>query len=100
MHKYLPLSTIKRFIPIMEATGVSKVARSNQGFLTAYQEARGRSENLDAYWQQRREALIARHEAQRLQQGEPLFAYGLPTRRHLALIAWAYSPSAAQLARY
>jgi hypothetical protein len=31
--------------------------------------------------------------------GEPLWKDGVPTRRHLALIMWAYSPSPARLAK-
>ena len=77
----------------MEERGVLKVARSPRGFLTAYRKAKGRSNRLDSYWRQRREAFIARHEAQLRQRGERLLGTdGLPTRRHLALIAWAYSP--------
>ena len=93
MHKFLPLSTVEKFVPLMAELGVSEVARSPRGFLTAYREARGRSDRLVSYWWQKREAFIARHVAQLRQRGEPLFELGRPTRRHLALIAWAYSPS-------
>lgn len=94
MHKFLPLSTVEKFVPLMERFGVSEVALSSRGFLAAYRRARGRSANLTADWWQRREAFIARHEAQRVQRREPLYVKGGQlTRRHLALIAWAYSPS-------
>jgi hypothetical protein len=95
MHKFLSLKVVEKFVPLMERLGVSMVARSPRGFLSAYRKATGRSDSLTSYWWQRREAFIARHEAQRLQRGEPLYDEdsGCPTRRHLALIAWAYSPS-------
>lgn len=95
MHKFLPLSIVEKFVPFMEKFGVSEVARSPRGFLAAYRRVGGQSRNLTAYWWQRREAFIARHEAQRRQRRESLYddKTGLPTRRHLALIAWAYSPT-------
>jgi hypothetical protein len=78
----------------MRRQGVSEVARSRRGFLTAYRAAGGRAAALSLAWQRKRAAFIARHEAQRRRRREPLFdAQGRPTRRHLALIAWAYSPT-------
>ena len=95
MHKFLPLKTIEKFVTLMEKLGVSEVARSPRGFLTAYRKASGHSDRLTSDWWQSREAFIARHMAQLVQRGEPLYdkATGRPTRRHLALIAWAYSPA-------
>jgi hypothetical protein len=44
-------------------------------------------------WQAKRAGFIARHTAQIDQRAEPLWgAHGQPTRRHLALAVWAYSP--------
>jgi hypothetical protein len=92
MHKFLTLRTIAKFEPLMRRLGVSEVARSRDGFLTAYREA-GRQGNLSPYWLKRRDGFIARHMAQAIGNDEALFkADGLPTRRHLALVAWAYSP--------
>jgi hypothetical protein len=93
MRKFLSLRIVEKYVPSMERLGVSEVARSPRGFLTAYRKAKGKKENLTADWWQRREAFIARHEAQRRMRLEPLYSNGLPTRRHLALIAWAYSPA-------
>lgn len=76
----------------MQAQGVSVVARSPRGFLTAYRQAGGDPERLSPYWRNRRENFLKRHLAQVRAQGEPLYRDGKPTRRHLALIAWAYSP--------
>ena len=92
-HAYLPLATIDRYVPAMQRLGVSEVARSPRGFLAAYRAAGGNVENLSPAWRQRREGFIARHVAQVRERGEPLVdAQGNPTRRHLALVAWAYSP--------
>lgn len=94
MSKFLPLDLIQRFVPLMEERGVSEVARSPQGFLTAYKRVRGRPYALSPAWLDKRLGFIARHMAQARNNDEPWFdARGLPTRRHLALIAWAYSPA-------
>ena len=90
-YPWLSLPTVEQFVPVMAREGVSEVARSPRGFLTAYRRARGARPS--AIWQRRRAAFIARHIAQVRERGEPLFDdAGNPTRRHLALIAWAYSP--------
>jgi len=97
--QWLTLDEIAAWIPLMRAWRVSEVARSSRGFLRAFARADGDPDNLSPYWRDRRNAFIARHVAQVKQRGEPLMRDGLPTRRHLALIAWAYSPQRARLAR-
>lgn len=94
---YLRLSTINKYVPDMERRGVSEVARSGRGFLTAYKKAGGDPDRLSDSWDNKRAAFIARHMAQVKQNGESLWENGEPTRRHLALIAWAYSPNATRL---
>lgn len=94
---YLPLDIIDTYLPAMRRQEVSVVARSRVGFLAAYRRADGDPANLSAYWRQRREGFVARHMAQVTKRGESLFKDGEPTRRHLALIAWAYSPRRARL---
>ena len=91
--RYLPLSVIKRYEADMRRLGVSKVARSNRGFLTAFKRAGGDPTKLPPEWRHKRDAFVARHMAQVKKRDEPLWKDGKPTRRHLALIAWAYSPS-------
>lgn len=93
MHAYLPLDVVTAYLPLAKQLGVSVVARSPRGFLTAYQEAGGDPQDLSDWWRARREAFIARHMAQVKKRKEPLWEDGLPTRRHLALIMWAYSPA-------
>lgn len=98
MSKFLPLGLVRNFVPLMEEQGVSEVARSPRGFLAAYEKARGNQDRLTDYWRKRREGFVARHMAQVQNHGEPLFGEdGFPTRRHLALIAWAYSPTPGRL---
>jgi hypothetical protein len=97
-YPFLRLATIESFVPRMASEGVSEVARSPRGFLTAYREAQGRSDRLDDFWWRRRAGFLARHLAQVEKNGEDLFdKNGRPTRRHLALIAWAYSPRPSKL---
>jgi hypothetical protein len=100
MHKYLPLSIIRKFEPLMKDQGVSVVARSSAGFLTAYKRSSGLANGLSDHWIAKREAFLARHMAQLIANDEPLYGKEkMPARRHLALIAWAYSPDASHLAK-
>jgi integrase len=106
-HAWLPLAVVEAAVPAMRGQQVSEVARGDArsaatgiGFLDAYRAARGSPAamaNLQATartsWTQRREGFIARHVAQARRQGEPWWENGAPTRRHLALVAWAYSPT-------
>lgn len=99
-YPWLDLSDIEPAIPLMKKLGVSVVARSSRGFLTHYQES-GNQRDVDLFWAQRRNGFLARHMAQVQVRGESLWdAKGNPTRRHLALIAWAYSPDAARWQRW
>jgi len=99
VHKFLPLHIIDKFEGMMRRRHVSEVARSPRGFLTAYKAVNGRSRDLDSYWVVKREGFVARHTAQVEVRGEPLFdVYGNPTRRHLAMIAWAFSPHPEKIA--
>jgi hypothetical protein len=92
--KFLSLAVIDRYVPEMERLGVSEVARSRRGFLTAYRKAKGDPKRLSPEWKTKREGFIARHMAQVDANKEPLHDLkdGSLTRRHLALVAWAYSP--------
>lgn len=100
MHPFLPLRTIRAHLPDMEARRVSIVCRGPGGFLEAYRDANGDPARLPPWWHARREAFIARMHAQLMQRCEPLYdERGRPTRRHLALIAWAWTPDAGQRRR-
>lgn len=90
--RFLPLATVEKYEPLAEELGVSTVARSARGFLTAYKRAKTPG-NLSPEWHAKREAFIKRHMAQVSMRKEALFdKNGDPSRRHLALIMWAYSP--------
>ena len=96
-HRFLPLSTIKRYESLARKRKVSEVARGAGGFLPAYKRA-GAATALPDYWRSKREGFIARHMAQVEERNEPLWDLdGRPSRRHLALIMWAYSPVASRL---
>lgn len=93
-YTFLPLRTVHKWEPLADHLGVSTVARSARGFLAQY-EQHGRG--LPPSWQRKRDAFIKRHMAQVHKRREPLMANGKPTRRHLALIMWAYSPQRSRL---
>ena len=103
--QYLDLDTIEKAVPAMEQQGVSEVARSKRGFLTAYRKAKGDPVALQhafdphsgENWFQRRDNFVARHRAQLDGTG---WKGGEPTRRHLALVAWAYSPTPEKLEKW
>lgn len=96
-HPWLPLADILPIVPVMHALGVSKVARSPRGFLTAYRRAGGRTVGTTKVpgksrtWDVERNGFIQRHMAQ-VGPGDLWDAEGNPTRRALALVAWAYHP--------
>jgi hypothetical protein len=93
----LSLSLARKFQPLAARRGVSKVARSGRGFMAAYARAGGDLRKLPRKWQAKREAFIKRHMAQVHKRRESLFKDGVPTRRHLALVMWAYSPAPTRL---
>ena len=79
---------------------MSEVARSKRGFLHRYLTVGGEVDLLGfddkgVEWVRRRENFIKRHMAQVQNRGERLWHDGRPTRRHLALVAWAYTPNVA-----
>lgn len=91
--RWLPLDLAEAFEPVAAALGVSDVARSKRGFFPQYKRAGGDPDRLDPWWRNRRNNFVKRHMAQLEAGDEPLVDQdGLPTRRHLALIMWAYSP--------
>lgn len=99
-YHYLSLKTVESWVSLMEELGVSEVARSPRGFVERYRSAAGRAGRLSDEWRRRREAFIARHASQLVQNDEPLYdEHGRPTRRHLALVAWAFSPDPGGLRR-
>ena len=94
---YLPLDLCEAYVPLARKLGVSEVARSRAGFMGQYRRAQGDPNRLNDWWAQRRDNFVARHMAQVKARKEPLWRDGMPTRRHLALIMWAYSPTPERL---
>lgn len=105
---YLSRPVVAAAIQAARARGVSSVATSRRGFGPAYLEFT--DSELHRYgpaaypgqtWAQRRDAFVARHMAQVERRGEVLWdSRGRPSRRHLALAVWAYSPDPVQLRRW
>ena len=89
-------------IRYMKDLGVSEVARSRRGFLHRFMAMDGDWESLgtDRHsgqdWQDRQRNFVARHWTQIRERKEPLWTTHkgerIPTRHHLALIAWAWTP--------
>ncbi len=89
LHKLMLPSEVRRFVPQMEASKVSLVARDKGGFLRVYLRYGARM--LDEIapggtitWGQKRTNFIRRHLVQ--------YKKNRTERRRLALIAWAYKP--------
>ena len=114
--KWLELNDVLRSIPAMEKYGVSKVARgitpstqTDEGWVQAYiatggnpvamaQRLTGRNDHES--WMDRRKQFLARHLKKAKKDNEPLWRNGEPTRRHLALVAWGYSPTISRLKKW
>jgi len=110
-YKYMTLDEIKPFESLMDKKKVSEVARgivpskqTNTGFLVAYKRAKGDIPTIeqmkngfgDQTWGERRHGFIARH-AEQMKKERAFDENGDPTRRHLGLIAWAYTPYPKQI---
>lgn len=112
--KLLPYDIVLRSIPYMGEKKVSKISRgidqstqTNGGFVQNWVAMRGDPKILDTKngyaeqtWGMRRNSFIRRHMKQIKLNNEPLFENGSPTRRHLSLIAWGYSPSLSRLKKW
>ena len=92
-YHWLSLATVKRHEAQAARLGVSLVARSPRGFLTAYDAAKGSASVMNATpvpgyprqtWGQRRAAYIAR--------ALPQYRRNPTERRRLSMLLWAYRP--------
>ena len=94
---YLDVETVESARAAMADRGVSEVARGPGGFISAYKRA-GSSKDLPEEWKKKREAFLDRHLAQFRGNGwEQVRGEWRPTRQHLALVAWGYSPTPSRL---
>ena len=92
MFAWMPVEEVEAMLPTIEAAGVSKIARSPRGFVSAYRRIRSPLRMMIAEvpdlvtqtWAQRRDAYIAR--------ALPAYNANPTHRRALALMAWAYAP--------
>jgi len=91
-YPWLRLNTVLKFLPEIEKYDVSKVARSERGFLTHYRKygyANAMKQmivpNENITWDQKRNAFIDRV--------LPAYKKNPTYRRYLSLIAWAYDPN-------
>lgn len=96
---FVPLRMVETLMPWAETIGVSSVARGPGGFIEQFQKAKGDESKLkkmtfskNQSWWDRRNGFIKRHMAQVKKRKEPLWRNGIPTRRHFALLMWAYTP--------
>lgn len=119
-YPFLSLRKANKYKQLAKERGVSKVARgevkstqTDMGFMEAYAKVGGRKDRLKTFpvkkskpdgqtWWERRNAFNARHLAQMKKNNRPFFETkgkykGTPTRQHLGLIMWAYSPYPSKL---
>ena len=92
---FLDVDIVKAFVPMAREIGVSEAARSKRGFVAAYTAA-GKHEVLGEDWKARRSQVLERHASD----AGNLWHGGVPTRQHLMLIMWAYSPTPERLVRF
>ena len=116
-YSWLSLREVEKFEPLMERKGVSKVARgvqsskqTREGFMEAYRAVNGSKSKMasrrtgygDQYWDERRHGFISRHikQMKKDKHSSGWMPNGEPTRRHLGLIAWAYSPTPSRIKKW
>lgn len=103
--QWLPLKDVLAALPAMRHFDAAIVARGDQrssqtggGFTPNYRKAQTaakmaiRPATSGQTWGLRRANFVKRHMAQVRKRGEPLFVGGIPTKRMLGFIAWAYVP--------
>lgn len=113
--RFIPLSFLKPFEKLADERKVSEVARGKKkskqtdlGFMQAYRKVKGKPEKLIGFsiskknkssqdWWTRRKNFNSRHLAQMKKNNRSFFESSgkykyLPTRQHLGLLMWAYSP--------
>ena len=112
-YPFLRLQHVHTARPYAKRRGVSRVALSDRGFVTAYQMAAGdpallstmRDPHSGENWWHRRDNFIERHLAQAEKTKEKLWEKDTqgqlqPTRRHLAFLMWAYTPTPEKTVRW
>ena len=97
---YISLYHLEKVERVAHKEGVSDVARSPRGFMAAYKLASGdpysmgRDHFSGQLWEDRRTNFIKRHVEQAKRRRENFWTkQGGPTRRHLALMMWGFTPT-------
>ena len=100
---YMKLHWVEKIEPFASSADVSEVARSSRGFLAAYKLVSGepamlgRNPITQKLWADERRNFINRHYNQAKQNRESFWGKdGNPSRRHLMLMMWAYTPTPEQ----
>lgn len=118
-YKWMTLDDANRAEPAAAEQAVSEVARgivpstvTDHGFMEVYRMVDGDPEEMhnvmatdNSTWAERRYQFVARHLAQgkehkRKTGDNPWWRDGEPTRRHLGLMMWAYTPTPARTERW
>jgi len=107
---WLPLLVAEVMEPLAAERGVSEVARSRRGFMTAYKLAGGEPTLLGIdhesgqHWTEKRRLFVNRHLGAARKREEKMWlkrkGEWIPSRRHLALIMWAYTPTPNRLGKW
>ena len=108
-YKWMTLNDVLRSIPAMDKQNVSEVARgkkkskqTKEGWVQAFIATNGSPKKMGERltgrsdwetWKDRRQQFLARHLKQIKTSGEKIWKDGEPSRRHLALVAWGYTPT-------
>ena len=95
-HGYLSLRTVEAAARAAAERNVSQKARGRGGFVAAYRKAAGRPTSLSEKWAAKRDGFVARFVAGR----GAMWKGADPSKKHLALAVWAYSPDAPKLRRW
>lgn len=95
--QWMSVELMNKFVPLAQRLGVSEVARRAGGFVPTYRRA-GSPKRMSDHWIDKRAGFVARHVAQGKKEG--WWKDGEPTRRHLALIMWAYTPTPSKTLKY
>jgi hypothetical protein len=96
---FIDLAIVETFVPVARELGICTGARHPRGFLAAYRRAGGDHGKLPRKWLDLRSRTVAGLIAAARRASEPWWDHGVPTRRHVALIMWAFSPTPRRLRR-
>jgi len=101
LHIWLSLADIERFVPLARNKRVVPKVRGRGGFLGVYRSCDGsralmaqlkKGKSARVTWEQARDREVRRRYQQMLERNQLLWENGQPTKAHLALIMYAYTP--------